>query len=134
MDIENQKQNLKINVDLILLIVDTHFRDTFCTSLIQPCSTSFWAQLMSYIIFYSFKHDPSLCNLLEKLEKCDLEGWFLLDLLHEPNACVLPSGQETLVAHQAYGGCLVPEISTPKEFLCSGCLWPKVSTLNHFCS
>jgi len=79
---------------------------------------------MYYILFYSFKHDPSLCNLLGKLEKCGLEGmgWFLLDLLHEPNAYVLPSGQGTLVAHQAHGGGLVPKISTPKEFLCSGCL------------
>ena len=30
---------------------------------------------------------------LEKLRKCGLEGmsWFLLDLLHEPNTCVLTS-------------------------------------------
>ena len=36
----------------------------------------------------------------EKLRKCDLEGMgqFLLDLLHEPNTYVLPSGQGKLVA------------------------------------
>ena len=40
-----------------------------------------------YIIFYSFKHDPSPCYILEKLRKYGFEGisWFLLDLLHEPS-------------------------------------------------
>ena len=43
--------------------VDTHFRDTFSTSPIQPNSTSLWTRFMYYILFYSFKHDPSPCNL-----------------------------------------------------------------------
>ena len=74
---------------------------------------------MYYMLFYSFKHDPSPYNLLGKLRKCGLEGigQFLSDLLHEPNTCVLPSGQGTLVALQAHGGGLVLEISTPKELL-----------------
>ena len=58
---------------------------------------------------------------MEKLRKCGLEGmgWFFSDLLHEPNLCVLPSGQGTLVAPQAHRGGLVPKISTSKELLCS---------------
>jgi len=57
-----------------------------------------------------------------KLRKCGLEnmGRFLLNLLHEPSPCVLPSRQRILVAPQAHGGGLVPKISTLKEFLFSG--------------
>ena len=44
-------------------------------------------------------------------------GRFLSDLLHEFISCMLPSGQETLVAPQAQGGDLVPEISTPKSLM-----------------
>ena len=57
-----------------------------------------------------------------KLIKCGLKGmgWFLLDLLHKPNPCVLPSEQGTLVAPLAHGGSLVLKISTLKEFLCYG--------------
>ena len=43
--------------------VDTYFCNTFHTSLIQTSPTSLWAQFMYYIIFYSFKHDSSPCNL-----------------------------------------------------------------------
>ena len=52
------------------------------------------AQFMYCIIFYSFKHGLSSCNILEKLRECGLEGMsrFLLDILHEPNPSVLPSG------------------------------------------
>ena len=84
---------------------------------------------MYYIIFYSFKHGPSPCDLLGKLRKCGLEdmGRFLLNLLHESSPYMLPSGQGTLVAPLAHRGGLVPEISTPKQLLCSGWLWPKVS-------
>ena len=32
--------------------VDTHFRDTFSTSPIQPNPTSLWAQFMYYILFF----------------------------------------------------------------------------------
>ena len=101
-----------------LLIVDTHFHDTFSTSSIQPNPTSLWAQFMYYIIFFSFKHDPSLCNLWEKLRKCDWEsmGRFLLDLLHEHSPCVLLSGQGTLVIPLAQEGGLVPEIFTQNSF------------------
>ena len=69
--------------------VDTYFRDTFRTS-----PTSLWAQFMYYIIFYSFKHDPSPYDLWEKLRKYGLEGmsWFLSDILHELRPSVLPSG------------------------------------------
>ena len=54
---------------------------------------------MHYIILYSFKHDPSPCNILGKLRECGLEGMsqFLSNLLHEPSPCVLPSRQGTLV-------------------------------------
>ena len=102
--------------------VDTHFRDTFRTSLIQLSPTSLQAQFMYYIIFYSFKHGPSPCNLQGKLRKCGLEGMgrFLSDILHEPSPCVLPSEQGTLVAPLAHGGSLVLKISTLKEFLCYG--------------
>ena len=63
-------------------------------------------------------------QLMGKLRKYGLEGmgWFFLDLLHGLNLCMLPSRQGTLVAPQAYGGGLVPKISTSKELLCSGCL------------
>ena len=77
---------------------------------------------MYYILFYSFKLGPSLCDLLGKLRKCGLEGmgWFLSDLLHEFSPCVLPSGQGILIASQAHGGGLVSKISTQKQLLCSG--------------
>ena len=57
-----------------------------------------------------------------KLRKCGLEGMgqFPPGLLHEPNTCVLPSGQGTLVVPQAHRGGLILEISTPKELLCFG--------------
>jgi len=45
---------------------------------------------MYYIIFYYFKYDPSLCDILGKLRVCDLEdmGQFLLDLyLSSAHAC-----------------------------------------------
>ena len=105
-----------------LLCVDTHFHDTFSTNPIQLSLTSLWAQFMYYIIFYSFKHDPSPCDLLGKLRKCGLEGmgWFLSGILHELSSCVLPSGQRTLVAPHAHGGGLVYKMSTPKQLLCSG--------------
>ena len=94
--------------------VDTHFRDTFYISSIQPRPTSLLAQFIYCVIFYSFKHGPSPCDILGKLRKCGLEGQLFSDLLHEPRLCMLPSGQEILVAHQAHGGGLVPKISTPK--------------------
>ena len=57
-------------------------------------------------------------QLMGKLRKCGLEGMrrFLSNLLHEPNPCVIPSGQGTLVAPQAHGGGIVPEISTQNNF------------------
>ena len=60
---------------------------------------------MYYVLFYSFKYDPSPCDLLGKLRKCGLEGmsWFFSDLLHKPSPCVLTSEQGTLVAPQAHG-------------------------------
>ena len=77
---------------------------------------------MYYILFYSFKHDPSQCDLLGKLRKFDLEGMgrFLSDLLHELSQCMLPSGQGTLVAPQTHGGGLVSKIFIPKQLLCLG--------------
>ena len=39
---------------------------------------------------YSFKHDPSPCDILEKLKKCGLEGmgWFLFDFFYKTvHAC-----------------------------------------------
>ena len=96
--------------------IDTHFRDTFYISSIQPRPTSLWAQFIYCIIFYSFKHDPSPCDILGKLRKCGLEGMgqFLSDLLHKPRLCMLPSGQGILVAPQAHRGGLVPKLFTPK--------------------
>ena len=32
--------------------VDTHFRDTFCMSPIQPSPTSLWAQFMYYFFYF----------------------------------------------------------------------------------
>ena len=106
----------------ILYIVDTHFRDTFSTSPIQPSPTSLWVKFMYFILFYSFKHGPSPCDLLGEIEDVWFEGMgrFLLDLLHELGPCVLPSGQGTLVEPQAHGGGLISKISTPKQFLCFG--------------
>ena len=71
---------------------------------------------------YSFKLGPSPCDIWGKLRKCGLEGMgrFLSNILHEPNPCMLPSGQETLVAPQGHKGGLVPKISTPKELLFFG--------------
>ena len=87
------------------------------------------------LYFFSFKHGPSPCYLLGKLRRCSLEdmGWFLLDILHEPNSNMVPSELGMRLAPQAHGGGLITKISAPKEILCSGCLWPKVSVLNHFC-
>ena len=91
--------------------VDTHFRDTFFLQ----------AQFMYYVLFYSFKYGPSPCDLWWKLRKCGLEGMsrFLSELLHEPNPCMPPSGQGTLVAPQAHERGLIPRISTSKELSCS---------------
>ena len=71
------------------IVVNTHFRDTFSTSSIHY-----------YIIFYSFMHDPSPCNILGKLRDCGLEGidWFISELLHEfISPCMLSSELGTLV-------------------------------------
>ena len=85
---------------------------------------------MYYIIFYSFKHDPSPCNLWEKLRKCGLGGigQFLSNLLHEHSPYVLPSEQGTLVASQTHGGGLISKISTPKTAFM---LW--VTVAQSFC-
>ena len=100
----------------------------------KPNSTKldFLMDLIHVLYFiYSFKHGPSPCDIWGKLRKCGLEGmgWFLSDLLHEPNPCVLPNGQGMLIVPQAHGRGLVPKISTSKELLCSGWLWPKVFAL-----
>ena len=104
------------------MVVDTHFCDIFSTSPIQPSPTSLWAQFMYYIIFYSFKHDPSPYDLWGKLRKCGLKGmsWFLLDFLHELRPSVLLSGQGTLVASQTHGGGLVPKFPPQKSFYTLG--------------
>ena len=96
--------------------VDTQFRDTFRTSPIQPSSTFLWTRFMYYILFILLSMAQAHVTIWGKLRKCGLEGMgrFLSDLLHEPNPCVLPSGQGTLVAPQAHGGGLVSKISTPK--------------------
>ena len=74
---------------------------------------------MYFILFYSFKHVPSPCYIFGKFRECGLEGMgrFRLELLHEFISCVLPSGQETLVASQAHKWDLVPEISTSKNLM-----------------
>ena len=96
--------------------VDTHFRDTFRTSPIQPSSTFLWTRFMYYILFILLSMAQAHVTIWGKLRKCGLEsmGWFLSDLLHEPSPCMLPSGQGTLVAPQAHGIGFVSKISTPK--------------------
>ena len=71
---------------------------------------------------------------LRNLRECDLEGmsWFVSDLLHESNPCVLPSRQGTLIAPLAHGGDFVLEISTLKELLCFGWLWYNFFALPFF--
>ena len=61
-------------------------------------------------------------QLIGEIEKVWVGGYgsVLLDILHEPSPCVLPSEQGTLVAPLAHGGSLVLKISTLKEFLCYG--------------
>ena len=51
---------------------------------------------------------------------------------HFHEACLLPSGQETLVTPLAYGESLVPGIFTLKEPLCSSWLWPNFYALPFF--
>ena len=110
------KNNFNKKKILSLAFVDTHFRDTFHTSPIQPSSTFLWTWFMHYILFILLSMTQAHVTIWEKLRKCGLEGmgWFLSNLLHEPSPCVLPSGQGTLVAPQAHGGGLVSKISTPK--------------------
>ena len=117
--------------NISLTVINTHFRDTFHTSSIQPNSTSLWTRFMHYILFILLSMAQAHATYGGKLRKCGLEGmgWFLSDLLHELSPCVLPNGQGTLVVPQAHGEGLVPKISTSKELLCSRWLWPKVSTL-----
>ena len=73
-------------------------------------------------------------QLMGKLRKCGLEGMgrFLLNLLHEPNPCMLPSGQGTLVAPQAHGGGLVSKIFTPNNFYALGDCGPKFLSESFF--
>ena len=95
--------------------------------------TSLWPQFLYYIIFYSFKHGPSPCNLLGKLREWSLKsmGRLLSNILLEPcpltSPSVLSSGQETLVAPQAHGWDLVPEIHPKIAFM----LWLIVT--QNFC-
>ena len=79
--------------------VDTHFRNTFRTNPIQTSPTFLWSQFMYYIIFYSFKHDLIPCNLWGNWGSVVWRVWVgsFRTFLHEPNLCVLPSGQGTLV-------------------------------------
>ena len=95
-----------------------------------PCGLN--SCILFYFVLLSMAQAHATC--WGKLRKCGLEGmgWFLLDFLHKPSPCVLPSGQETLIASQAHEGGLVSKISTIKQFLCSGWLWPKVSVQTLF--
>ena len=68
----NRKQRV---LSFLRTIVDTHFRDTFFISPIQPSPTSLWAQFMYYIIFYYFKYDLSSCDLLGEIEKVWFGGY-----------------------------------------------------------
>ena len=58
-----------------MMTIDTHFRDTFFTSSIQPSPTVLWAQFMYYILFYSFKYSLSPCDILWKIEKVWFGGY-----------------------------------------------------------
>lgn len=55
-----------------LYSVDGHFRDTFSTSSIQPSLTFLLAQFMYFILFRSFKHDPSPCDIFREIKRV----WF----------------------------------------------------------
>jgi len=58
-----------------MITIDTHFCDTFFTSSIQSSPTTLWAQFMYYILLYSFKHDPSPCDILGEIEEVWFEGY-----------------------------------------------------------
>ena len=96
---------------MLILIFATHFVQARFNQAQLPYG------LNSCIILYFI-----LLSMTQAHVTCGLEGmgWFILDLLHEPNPCVLPSGQGTLVASQAYRGGLVSKISTLKQLLCFG--------------
>ena len=84
---------------LSLIIVDTHFRDTFFykPDSIKP---NFLMGSIHVLYFILLSMAQAHATYWGKLRKCGLKGMsqFLSDLLHEPNTCVLPSGQGTLVA------------------------------------
>ena len=108
----------------------THFLQAQFNQARLPCGLN--SCILFYFVLLSMAQAYATC--WGKLRKCGLEGMgrFLLDFLHEPRPCVLPSGQETLIASQAHEGGLVSKISTLKQFLCSGWLWPKVSVQTLF--
>ena len=72
------KNNFNKKKILSLAFVDTHFRDTFHTSPIQPSSTFLWTRFMYYIFIYSFKHDPSPCDNMGEIEKVWFGGYGLV--------------------------------------------------------
>ena len=97
---------------VLIPIFATYFLQARFNQARLPC------ELNSCIIFYFILLSMAQAHVTYwgKLKKCGLEGMgrFLSDLLLEPSPCVLPSGQGTLVAHQAHGIGLVSKISTPK--------------------
>ena len=52
-----------------MIIVDTHFHNTFFTSSIQSSPTALWAQFMYYNLFYSFKYGLSPCDIFGEIEE-----------------------------------------------------------------
>ena len=112
---------------MLIPIFTIHFLRARFNKAQLPCG------LNSYIILYFIilSMTQAHATYWGKLRKCGLKGMdrFLSNLLHEPSLCVLPSGKGTLVAPLAHGGGFVPEISTPKQLLCTGWLWPNFRTL-----
>ena len=55
--------------------VDGHFHDTFFTSPIQPNLTFLLAQFMYFILFHSFKYDPSPCDIFGEIKRVWFGGY-----------------------------------------------------------
>ena len=93
--------------------VDTHFRDTFLKARFNQARLPHGLNSCIILCFILLSMTQAHVTYWGKLRKCDLEGMsrFLLNFLHEPSPCMLPSEQGTLVVPQAHEGDLVPKIS-----------------------
>ena len=82
---------------MLIPIFVTHFLRAQFNQLQWPCGLN--SCIILYFILLSMAE--AHVTYLEKLRKYGLEGmsWFLSNLLHEPNTCMLASEQRTLVTH-----------------------------------